>query len=247
MNKGTVKPLNRKAYGHIGHLPGSRMTPMDHHIHEGQKRICTEKTRDKHDQVIVQEKLDGSCVAIAHLIDGSIVALGRSGYLAQTSKYEMHQRFSAWVRDNEERFRKLLFPGERLVGEWLIQAHGTRYSLPHEPFVAFDIMRPIRKTNKTVEDQRIPWAEFYARVSRPCTTPRLIHVGSPLSIEDMLKILEPSGHGAIDPVEGAVWRVERDNAVDFLAKWVRPDKVDGKYLPEMSKQDPVWNTWKDSI
>lgn len=223
------------------------MTPMDHHVHEGQKRICTEKTRDKHDLVIVQEKLDGSCVAIACLEDGSIVALGRSGYLAQTSRYEMHQRFSAWVRDNEARFRSILQPGERLVGEWLIQAHGTRYVLPHEPFVAFDLMGmfPDLKSKK-LTDRRMTYDAFVDRLSGGFVLPRELHRGV-LSIQDMLVILEPSGHGAIDPVEGAVWRVERDGSVDFLAKWVRPDKVDGKYLPELSKQDPVWNPWKGRI
>jgi len=33
---------------------------------------------------------------------------------------------------------------------------------------------------------------------------------------------------AIDPIEGLVYRVERKGKVDFLAKWVRPDKV-GRY------------------
>ncbi len=53
-------------------------------------------------------------------------------------------------------------------------------------------------------------------------------------------------HGALDPVEGAVWRVERNAlvnpgrsgercpVVDFLAKYVRPDKIDGCYLPELN-------------
>lgn len=56
---------------------------------------------------------------------------------------------------------------------------------------------------------------------------------------------------AIDPVEGAVWRVERSNptgakgerkeGVDFLVRYVRPDKVDGLYLPEISGKEAVWN------
>ena len=41
---------------------------------------------------------------------------------------------------------------------------------------------------------------------------------------------------ALDPVEGAVWRCERQGAVDFLGKYVRPDKIDGKYLPELSER-----------
>lgn len=43
------KPLGIKSYGSIAHLPGSRISVGDHKCHEGQKRIATEKTRDRHD------------------------------------------------------------------------------------------------------------------------------------------------------------------------------------------------------
>jgi hypothetical protein len=72
-------------------------------------------------------------------------------------------------------------------------------------------------------------------------------------VEAALAALNVYGfHGALDPVEGAVWRVERDelthpgsrerrHIVDFLVKYVRPDKVDGCYLPEISGQPPMYN------
>ena len=50
------KPLGIKNYGHIRHLPGSRMGPGDHHCDNGQARIATEALRDRHDLVIVLEK-----------------------------------------------------------------------------------------------------------------------------------------------------------------------------------------------
>lgn len=226
-----TKPLGHKAYGSIPHLPGSRMGPADHHCHPGQERICLEKARDRHDEIIVEEKLDGSCVAVAR-IGCDIFALGRSGYLASTSKYEQHHFFAAWVFNNIGRFA-FLADGERVVGEWLAQAHGTRYDLSHEPFVAFDVMighvrAPIDKRNALLGDRFV--------------RPRVISRG-PMSMAEVQKALETSGHGAIDPVEGAVWRVERHGKVDFLAKWVRPDKVDGKYLPEVSRKPAVWN-WR---
>ena len=61
------KPLGIKAYGSICHLPGSRLGVGDHKLNEGQTRILTERARDKHDVVIVQEKLDGSNVAVARV------------------------------------------------------------------------------------------------------------------------------------------------------------------------------------
>lgn len=225
------KPLGRKNYGSIGHLPNSRIGPGDHHVHAGQGLICTQKVRDRHDRVIVTEKLDGSNVGVV-LLGGQIIALGRSGYLAETSKFEMHQLFADWVRQNEGRFRSLLGEGERCVGEWLAQAHGTRYNLPHEPFVIFDIMRG---------SDRLPWGEVVGR----CTDfilPHEIHTGA-ISVEDAMAKLGQGFHGAIDEVEGAVWRVERNGEFDFMAKFVRPDKQDGKYLPEISMQPEIWN-WR---
>lgn len=87
-------------------------------------------------------------------------------------------------------------------------------------------------------------------------TPTVIHRGGPLSIEVAMNKLDTYGfHGASDPVEGAVWRVERNeltnpgknsdrkSIVDFLVKYVRPDKEDGIYLPEISGRKPVWN-WR---
>jgi hypothetical protein len=238
------KPLGIKSYGSIAHLPGSRIGIGDHKCHDGQKRIATEKARDRHDLILVQEKLDGSNVGIARL-GGEILALTRSGYLASTSPYEQHHHFGNWVAKNKNRFLAVLRDGERLCGEWLMQAHGTRYQLRHEPFVAFDLMTGATRMVFDAFIERIRPGEF--------TTPHLLHRGLPLSIEQALSLLNTCGfHGALDPVEGAVWRVERNELirpgdrercwrVDFLVKYVRPDKVDGCYLPELSGQPPVYN------
>ena len=110
MNKN--KPLCHKCYGSIPHLPGSRLGPGDHHISEGQAKIATEKVRDKNDVVICQEKLDGSNVGVAK-INGEIVPLTRSGYVANTSQFEMHHMFYHWSLLNKRRFDELLNDGNR--------------------------------------------------------------------------------------------------------------------------------------
>ncbi len=226
-----AKPLGQRAYGSIPHLPGSRRGPADKGLSELQARILTDKARDKHDIITVQEKLDGSCVAVAK-INGAIVPLIRAGYPAEGSHYTQHHYFAGWVANESARFDSLLAEGERVCGEWLMEAHGTLYNLPHEPFVAFDIMRG---------HDRIPPAAMKVLCDgQGFVTPRVIHVGSPISIEKVLSMLEPSGHGAIDGIEGAVWRVERQGVVDFLGKYVRPDKVDGKYLETISGA-PIYN------
>lgn len=228
-----MKPLSKKAYGSIPHLPGSRLGPGDHHCSPGQARIACEKARDKHDLIIVQEKLDGSCCAVAK-IEGEIIALGRAGYLATTSKYSVHHSFDKYVQQNKSRFDELLYEGERVVGEYLAQAVGTRYELPHEPFVPFDIMTGVVRNPYHIFEHRVLKNDF--------TPPKLLHMGNPLSIQDALEKIKVSGHGAIDLVEGAIWRVERKGAVDFLVKYVRHDKEDGKYFPEKNNGITVWNS-----
>lgn len=227
-----MKPLGHKAYGSIPHLPGSRLGPGDHHCSPGQAKIACEKARDKHDLIIVQEKLDGSNCAVAK-VEGKILALGRAGYLATTSKYSVHHSFEKYVRHNESRFNHLLNEGERVCGEYLAQAVGTRYNLPHEPFVPFDLM------TKTM---RVPYEWFRTRiVANGFTPPQLLSIGKPLSIEAALDLITISGHGATEKVEGAVWRVERKGIVDFLVKYVRHDKEDGKYFPEKTGGETIWN------
>ena len=228
------KPLGRKNYGSIGHLPESRLGPADKSVHAGQARICCAKVRDRHDLVIVTEKLDGSNVGIAR-VGNSILALGRAGHLAWTSPHEQHRLFAGWVLNTTDVWLDMLADGERLVGEWMAQAHGTLYTLPLGPFAAFDLM---------VGAERKPFEQLRtACEAHAIAMPRVLHIGGALSVQQAMALHGPGDHGCQDAPEGAVWRVERQGRFDFMAKWVRPDKVDGKYLPEISGQPAVWN-WR---
>lgn len=236
MSKTSIKPLGGKAYGSIGHLPQSRVGPGDWHVHEGQARICLEKPR-KGDRIIVCEKLDGACMTVAN-IDGQIIGITRAGYAATDGAFDHLRAFAPWVADNERMFSRLLQPGERVAGEWLALAHGTRYnpvSSLFRPFVAFDI---IRGTDRVLRDEFRDRCDSVGLVTAEC-----VYDGpNGCTIEEALGRLGPYGrHGSIDPIEGAVWRVEREGRVDFLAKFVRSDKQDGKYLPNLSGEAPIWH------
>lgn len=225
------KPLGHRSYGSIGHLPSSRMGPGDHHITEGQARICTVKTRDEHDVVIVQEKLDGSNVGIARIGD-RIIPLIRAGYMAISSPYLQHHLFHNWCLYHRLLWLDILDDGERLCREWLAQAHGTRYLLPSSDafFAAFDLIRG---------HERASYDDFSMSVADRVRVAPLIHRGAPICIDAAMCQLGTYGHyGALDPAEGLVYRVERDGAFDFLAKYVRPEKVDGRYFDQ-----EIWN-WK---
>lgn len=174
-------------------------------------------------------------------IDNEIVALNRAGYLASSSPREQHQLFAHWVSRNSNRFLDVLEDGEWLVGEWLAQAHGTRYALVGEPFVAFDIF---------VGGERALYSATFDRCVGLLDTARTWVSGESIGVEQAYRFVNMSPNdgfygrkSAIEPVEGVVYRVEREGKVDVLAKWVKPDKIDGKYLPEVSGKPAVWN-WR---
>lgn len=231
-----VKPIGGRAYGSIGHLPQSRTGPSDWHVPHGQAAICLEKER-RGDRIVVTEKLDGACMAVA-LVGGNIIGLTRAGYRCEDGAYPHLRAFARYVRAAERTFACILRDGERIVGEWLALAHGTKYdetSPEFEPFVAFDLMRGQERALTREFEERVCGSGVACRAK--------VHDGGAFSVARAMALLGTHGfHGATDPVEGAVWRVERDGRVDFLAKFVRADKVDGRYLAEISGLGEIWNT-----
>lgn len=214
-----------KNYGSIPHLSTSKLTQQaDKKIHPGQEEILTKKARDWRDLIIVTEKIDGSNVGIIRK-GGYLLPVSRSGYHVGTSPHTQHKLFERYVHANYHLF-DFLPEGWRIAGEWCILSHGTIYDLNgFDPFVAFDIFD---ESNK-----RLCYLDFaficrkYGIMQVP-----LLHIGQPVSIKNAIKLLGAGHYGRPEKPEGVVYRVERNGIVDFLAKWVRFDKEDGKYLGE---------------
>ena len=222
--------MGRKAYGSIPHLPGSRVGIGDHTVNPGQARIATSKQRDHLDCVIVTEKMDGACCAIAR-INGEVVPVTRSGHRAADSPYAVNRAFADWTLTRAAMFRDLLNDGERVVGEWMGFAHGTKYRELTDLFYGFDLMRD--STHATFQELHVRFLEHIGIVPVVSWGPE------PLSIADAMGFIGQTGrYGALpeDRAEGAVWRVQRRGRFDFMAKYVRPGKIDGKYMPDFSDQ-----------
>lgn len=222
-----MKPLKIKNYGSIPHLSNSKLGYSDSHIGIGQELILTQKTRDKHDLVIVTEKYDGSNVGIAK-VNNKIYALTRSGYEAKTSKYKLHHDFNDYVYKYERIFNDILTNGERLVGEWLGTPHGIKYDIKlQDPIIFFDYFND--KNERHIFNELCSLSSLYYVIN----TPRVLHQGSSKSVNELIPILNKKTK-PLNPIkdlpEGMVYRVERLGKVDFLAKWVRSDFIAGKYL-----------------
>jgi len=205
----------------MSHLPGSRLGPAERHLPAVQAGRLT-RSPLAGDQVWVQEKLDGTNVAVARVGD-EVVALTRAGYRAADSRRLRGRLFDAWVNGQRERFLDVLRPGERVVGEWLYHAHGTRYVLPHEPFVVFDLMRGTdRSTLAALQD----------RLGGVLVLPGL-HAREAHDPASLFRVLDGrSLHGAVTGPEGLIYRLERRDEVELVAKWVRPDYVEGAYFED---------------
>lgn len=232
-----IKPLGVRNYGSIPHFSFSRLGPADHYCEQGQEQICFNGTNgaNKRYLVIVSIKMDGSNVGVCRK-NGEIIAIGRAGYPAASSPFKMHHMFDRYVKNNIRKF-EFLQEGERVVGEWLAQAHGTIYNLTEkDPFCVFDFFGADNKR------------ALYADVVKRCghlSSPSLLHIGHSSGLsENGLKgklteyDLSPR-YGELEPCEGAVYRVENKERVVFLCKYVRAGKQDGKYL-----KGEVWN-WHD--
>lgn len=226
-----VKLITGRNYGSIPHLSDSKLGEHDKYIHPGQERIIRSGGRDKHDEVIVSIKLDGTNVGVLKT-KGKLVTLQRKGYDCQSSPYRQHHEFDAWVQREFEQFDRLLRDGERIVGEWLWQASGIQYRVQAPSFLAFDLFVPA-----DAGVNRLNWSDLQARLTTANVSfglpafRRYRRKETPVTaLADMPNFpqvvpLSAKAH------EGLVYRVERKGKFDFMAKWVRSDYTPGAFLP----------------
>lgn len=222
----SYKLLNR-GYGSIPHLSTSCDNSGDKRINQNQENLLTIKTRDRHDEVIITEKVDGSNLSILKL-SGRLYGVNRGGYDISYSNRPFRKEFNIYIEEHYDRFMSLLSEGERICGDWMLKTHSLIYDLPHEPFIAFDIM---------TGPNRIIYDEFIERCSKfDIVTSSLVHRGQALSVrEAMTKLGKHGFHGCRELPEGVVYRMERHGKVVFLAKHVRSGYVPGRFMNDDSK------------
>jgi len=230
-----MKPLKVKNYGRIPHLSNSKLGISDSRIDWGQEKILTDKKSNKHEEIFAFEKYDGSNVGICK-INNQIIGLTKGGYMAKSSSFVQHKIFSDWVLKTEGRWHSLLNEGERLVGEWLLIAHGLKYRINTEPLVIFD--------HFTTNNKRSSF-NFLSDLSHryEFNTPRLLHRGDAISVNKLLPILNKRTNAisSYKKPEGIVYRSEVNGEVKFLGKWVRSDFVQGEYIIGKKESELFWN------
>ncbi|WP_260393890.1 hypothetical protein [Riemerella anatipestifer] len=105
-----------------------------------------------------------------------------------------------------------------------------------EPIVFFDYFSPENK--RWTQDNLLEKLNHYE-----LNSPRLLHKGDAISTELLIPILNQKTPTieSVELPEGMVYRMERKDEVDFLAKWVRSDFCNGQYNIHTENDTPVWN------
>ena len=231
-----VRPLGVVSrYSSIKHIQGSRMQ-SDDSMHPIQlcERFITPYDQNDGLFVYAQEKLDGANVGIT-LEHGRPIALTRAGYKATGSNYLVHSQFAKWVANCYIDFTDVISPGEILRGEWLGYRHSLSYSLDsaRSPFYAFDIMHG---------KCHMPMAKFMLRCAGQQLLQTVPQVGNSLkgygiNFASAWQEAKRLSLCESEP-EGLVFRLESEDSVHEIGKWVRHDFVPGEYL----KQDiKMWD------
>lgn len=199
-------------YGSISHLPGSKMIDKeDKLLGKDSIKILTERRRDPRDLVIITEKLDGMNCGVFKKME-KLYPLMKKGYDVRCSKYSWIREFSTFVADHANQFSELLNENERICGEWLIKTHTISYNLPHEPFVAFDIIDH--------NHQRENYERFVIRTEAfGFTRAGLLHIGESMEPEIAMQLLKNGYHGAMEGPEGVVYRYERWDKIEGINKF----------------------------
>jgi hypothetical protein len=231
--------LGERPYHSIPHMPGSRVGPADRHINDGQYQRYMQ-IKDYRERIAVTEKLDGTCVGVVKTENG-LVAIQRNGHPCSESPYEMHHRFAVYVKYRKVKFATILGEiGDRIMGEWVAQAHGIIYDQLPDLFFAFDAkLGGVWVDTMTLRDQCSAVGLFAVGLF---VVP-LIHYGMPLEPQYWEKLTRRSAFRSKGPAEGLVFRRELDSKRIDIAKWVRSDHVPGRYLPDVdgSESDvPIW-------
>jgi len=189
-----------RSFSAIQHLPGSKMIDAeDKLLGTDQINWLTRRRRVNADMVIVTEKADGMNAGVLRRGD-LLHPLIKKGYDCRANPLPWINAFADFVNENAPRFLAALNEGERLCGEWMIKTHTLSYKLPHEPFIAFDIING---------SERLPYLAFRERAAAGnFITAGLVHMGEAIPPDMALQLLGGGYHGVIGQPEGLVYRYE---------------------------------------
>lgn len=164
-------------------------------------------------EIVLQEKLDGTCVGVFFEEDESAVLLKRGGFIGHREK-DQYNVFRSWVQERTASLRSAL--GNRvLFGEFLWQTHGLFYDRLPDFFIGYDLLDRTREAFLASSAVRL---ELQGVVE---VVPELWRgtVRTPDQLSSKIENIatRPSTFG--DQAEGVYVRFERDGQLVARAKY----------------------------
>jgi len=182
-----------------------------------------------HDNVVVEEKLDGANCGIALGDDGHPIVRNRTnvlqkGYVKKNtpSKVQFRSVWN-WFYDNKGKFEKLnnAFGGPvGVYGEWMLALHGIVYDKLPAFFVPYDVYDPTTNQfiNPIVRREVLSEAGFF-------NVPLLRR--GPVTLESLIKLTQQQSQFGPDLVEGVYIKVWDNKGVTNRFKMIRDGYAQG--------------------
>jgi len=191
------------------HLPGSNVVDTDRSLTSKEVAVLC---RDC--EVVIQEKLDGTCVGLFFDEADTPVLLKRGGIIGHREK-DQYNVFRTWVQQRAEPLHKALAKRHVLFGEFLWQTHGLFYDRLPDFFIGYDLLDRTSKAFLVTDGVRQELEGIVEVV--PELWRGTVRTPDQLSrkIEDVAK--RPSAFG--NQAEGVYVRFERDGQLVARAKY----------------------------
>lgn len=166
--------------------------------------------------LVVEEKVDGSCVGIA--FDQERLILKHRNNEVNGMEWDLLKK---WIKDQEELFYDILENRYIMYGEWLYATHTIYYDkLPHF-FLEYDIFDRYKQCFlSTPQRQEI-------LKNTPITSVKCLSQGVFNSNKDIISLLGPSYYRSNGNMEGLYLKVEDNDGVKNRYKFISKEFLDG--------------------
>jgi len=191
------------------HLPGSNVVDADRSLSSEEVAVLC---RDY--EVVIQEKLDGTCVGLFFEDADSPVLLKRGGVIGHREK-DQYNVFRTWVQKRADSLRVLTTDRLVLFGEFLWQTHGLFYDRLPDFFIGYDLLD---RTSGTFLSSRSVERKLHGVVALvPELWRGMVRTPEKLAREIAEVATQPSAFGV--RAEGVYVRFEKDDQLVARAKY----------------------------
>jgi len=231
-------------FGHIGHLPGSKMIDVtDKLLHENEITKFTVCKRDKDDLVIITEKIDGMNAGVVKK-NGMLYPINRKGYDSRemgihcSDLQVLGDTWAEWVDQYYSIYDVMLKEGERLVFENCIIQHTLQYKFKDDPVF---LLAKYSADNKRLDYKSLTRIAKYYKIPQP----PLLNMGAAIPPQIILNQFPKGCVGVRGEIEGIVYTYEHNGQFESNAKFVS-NKLIGTIHPQTTKFNR-YKIWQDIV